>query len=306
MRKRGRAGRSGLRRSLATALLTLALAQGGAVASVAETERAAETEGAAGCRRIVTLAPNVAEILFALGLGERVVGVGDYTGWPPEAAALPRLGGLYDPRLESLVAAEPDLAILLPSQAELAGSLERLVIPVLTVPHETLADLETAIRAVAGRCGVEAAGEALVAELDRGLAPRAVPMGLDVLVVVGRSAGRIREVYAAGEGTFLGELVARLGLDNVAGSSPYPRLGPESIVAARPEAIVDLEPQPLDPAAAAALAADWRSLGPLPAVASGCVVTLTGDYVLVPGPRLPRLYHDLEAALAPCLDGARP
>ncbi len=284
----------------AAAVLVALIGVGGGPSSAAQGGEAGPSAAAPGCRRVVTLAPNVVEVVFELGLGERVVGVGEHTSWPPEAAELPRLGGLYDPRLETIVALDPDLAVLLPSQAELAGSLTRLEIPVLTVPHETLEDLEVAIRRIADRCGVEAAGEELIADLRSGLAPREEPLDLDVLVVVGRTSGRIREVYAAGEGTFLGELVARLGLTNVAGPQPYPSLGPESIVAARPEVIVDLMPQALDAAHSAALAVDWRQLGSLPAVESGCLVALGGDHTLIPGPRLPRLYRELETAIDAC------
>src|SRR5689334_1303434 len=75
-------------------------------------------------QRIVALAPNLSETLFALGLGDRVVGVGDFSTWPPEAADKPRLGGLFDANLERIVSLKPDLAVLLPSEKDLAAKLQ--------------------------------------------------------------------------------------------------------------------------------------------------------------------------------------
>jgi iron complex transport system substrate-binding protein len=72
-------------------------------------------------QRLLTLAPSAAEIAHALGLGERVVGVGDYVRWPPEWADKPRLGDLFNPQLERVAALRPDLAILLPSEEALAS-----------------------------------------------------------------------------------------------------------------------------------------------------------------------------------------
>src|SRR6185295_15604866 len=87
-------------------------------------------------RRIVAVAPSAVELLFALGLGDRVVGVGDHVAWPPAATELPRLGGLLDPRLETVATLRPDLAVLLPSERELGERLAALGVEGLVVPHE--------------------------------------------------------------------------------------------------------------------------------------------------------------------------
>ena len=89
-------------------------------------------------QRIIALTPSLVETLFALGLGDRVAGVGSYVFWPPAAAARPRIGGLFDPNLERIVSLKPDLAVLLPSERDLATRLKPLGVDVLVVPDETL------------------------------------------------------------------------------------------------------------------------------------------------------------------------
>ncbi len=257
---------------------------------------------AASPRRIVAVAPSLTEILFALGLGDRVVGVGDYSRWPPEAAAKPRIGGLYNPRLETIVALEPDLAVMLPSETELASKLADLGIEILTVESETVDDVGRAIRRIAERCGAAAVGEELAAKLERELAPDPLPGAPTVMLSVARERGRLAGVLVAGPGTFLDELATRLGAVNVFADAPipYPQVGVEEILERRPRAIVELAPEPLTEEEARELARDWEELEGLPAVAAGCVRVVAGEHTVLPGPRLPRLYRELEAALLAC------
>ena len=254
-------------------------------------------------RRIVAIAPSAAELVWALGLGDRVVGVGDYVTFPPEALALPRLGGLLDPRLETVAALRPDLAILLPSQRELGERLAALGVPVLEVPHESLADVERAAEAIAARAGVPEAGRRFAADWRRALAPAPLPRRAAVVLVVTREPGALGRPLVAGPGTFLDEIVALLGLRNVFADAPvaWPQVGLEEILARRPDVIVELQAQEPSATVAEALRRDWRALPGIPAVAEGRIVVLGGEHALVPGPRLPRLYRELRAALAGAL-----
>jgi iron complex transport system substrate-binding protein len=260
--------------------------------------------------RIVTLAPNLTELAFALGLGPRVVGVSDYVTWPPEALERPHLGGLFDPNLETVVSLRPDLAIVLPSQAEAATRLERAGIATLTVGVESVEDVARAARTVGERCGVAEAGRALAARLTEELAPR--PRALDagtpspdrtgplrVLLSVDRAPGRTENLLVAGPGTYLSELVTRLGAVDVFEDAPvrYPQVGMEEVLARAPDAILEIRAGSLSAEVAERLVSDWGRYPNLPAVRRGAVVVIAEDYALVPGPRLPRLYDRLETAL---------
>ena len=250
----------------------------------------------------MALAPSLTEILFELELGDRVVGVGDYCSWPPEATRLPRLGGLFDVRLERIVELDPDLAVLLPSEGDLADQMEDLGVEVLTVANETFGDVVDSIEKIAARCGVEAEGLDLVERLQQGLAPRATENRPSVVVTIGRQAGLSSTILVAGPGTFIDELLHRAGGENAfAGAAMrYPQVGPESILASAPEVIIDLYGEPVSESEVEALLADWSRLGDLPAVTTGCVSVVAGTHTLLAGPRLPLLYADLTKALDRC------
>lgn len=251
-------------------------------------------------RRIVVLAPSLTETLFALGLGPRVVGVGDFSHFPPEVLSRPRLGGLFDPNLERIVALHPDLAVLLPSERDLGDKLSRLGIASLVVRNENLADVEHGFTAIADRCGVPETGRRLAAELHRDLAPRpprpprkGAP--LRVVLSVGRQAGRLTDLLVAGPGTFYDELLTRLGARNAFADAPvrYPQVALEEVLTRAPEVILEIREDLPSPAVARQLTTEWWGLPQLQAASRAQVFVLAGDYVVVPGPRLPRLYREM-------------
>lgn len=260
------------------------------------------SEASAGpCRRVIALTPSLVETLFALGLGDRVVGVGDYSTWPPEVKDKPRLGGLFNPNLERILSLKPDLAIFIPSEGDLSAKLEPLGIDTLVVRNESLAEIEQSFHTIARRCGVPETGEKLAAEWRTGLAPEPLPgPHLRVMLSVGRQAGRLGDMVIAGKGTSLHELLERLGAENAFADAPglYPQIGLEEVVGRAPDVILELRVDPPSPELAASLRDDWQALAQIPAVRNGRVEVIAGDYTLIPGPRLPRLYREMRAALS--------
>jgi iron complex transport system substrate-binding protein len=252
------------------------------------------------CQRIITLAPSITETAFALGLGDRVVGVGDYDQWPPEATTRPRLGGLINPNLERMVALQPDLAALLPSQDDIARRLGALGVEVLTLESETLDDVEAAYRRLGAACGAEAAAAAAVADFRRRLEPRPIAEGARVVLSLSRPVGEVATVRVAGPGTFLDELLHRLGAENAFADAPtlYPQVGLEAILTRAPDILVEIHPAPVSVATREALHRDWQRHAPrIPAVQGGRIAVIGGTFTVVPGPRLPELYEALAVAL---------
>ena len=270
-----------------------------------EAQRPAEADAAPSeAQRIVALAPSLVEVLYTLGLGDRVVGVGSYTTWPPEAEGLPRLGGLYDPNLEGIVALDPDLVVLVPSQRELGEALSRLSIDVLEVESETLEDVERALVEVAARCGVQEIGEREAERFRSALAPRSLSDTPRVLLSIGREAGRPARLLSAGPGTFLDQLLTRLGAENVFADAglPYPEVGLEEVLARRPDVIIELSSADLSAEVVESLLEDWRRVEALAAEPLGAVRVIAGGHTLLPGPRLPRLYRELMEAIGGASD----
>ena len=230
-----------------------------------------------------------------------MVGVDDYSNWPPETASLPSLGGLFDPNLEAIAALEPDLAVVLPSQRELGERLQELGIDVLEVPSDTLADVEGAAMAIAERLGVPAAGRRLVESLRRDLAPAPLAEPPAAALVVGRRPGQMATVLVAAPDTYFDELLARLGAVNVFADAgqPYPQVGLESFLGRRPRAIVELQGEPLSAFQRQRLRADWQEAPGLD-LSDACVSVIDGHEVLTPGPRLADVYRRLRRALEAC------
>ncbi len=295
-----------MKRSFAVAAMLAAVAAVvGLTACGDRASRQAESpavERVADPQRVIALAPSVVELLYELELGDRLVGVGDYCRWPPEVEEKPKLGGLFDPHLEEITRLEPELTILLPSEEQLTAHLERIGVEVLTVPSESLDDIETAALAIARRFSVEERGEAFVERWRAALAPRPLDGEPRVLLAVSRSRGTLADMLSTGPETFYHELLTRLGAINVFADADtlYPQVSLEEVMQRLPDAVVELRAEEAAPAVRRALRHDWRMMDGVPAFERGCYEVIGGDYVMLPGPRLPQLYEELRAALAAC------
>jgi iron complex transport system substrate-binding protein len=302
-----RRGRSGRVFDLHSSIFNLALAAAVALAPSAcrPTEAPHATAGAAASAppaRIISLAPSVTEVLFALGLGERVAGVTSFCRYPPEAARLPQVGGYLDLNLEAIVALDPDLVVLIQDHDSARARLDELGVPTLQVDQADLDGILRSIGEIAARCSVPERGSELVAAIRGRLeAVERRVAGLDqprTLAVVGREAGAgsITTVWVAGTETFYDDVIRLAGGANAVEPSPvlYPELSREGLYHVDPDVILDLLAD-LDErgVTAEAAAADWQQLAALRAVRSGRELTV------VPGPRVAELVEEVAQALHP-------
>ena len=233
-------------------------------------------------RRVVSLLPSLTEAVCALQACDRLVGVDRFSNWPAAVASLPRLGGLEDTPIERIVALRPDL-VLAAGSARVIDRLEALGLKVLVLEARDLPDTRRVLEAVAQALGRPGAGLALWADIDRRITAAAgrVPpplRGKRVYFEVGA------EPYAAGESSFVGQVLARLGLANVvpAGWGPFPKLNPEFVVRSAPDLVMasqrSLAEMPARPGwSALAALREGRSCGFAPA---------RFDLLVRPGPRL--------------------
>ena len=197
----------------------------------------AQTFGAPA-QRIVSLVPALTESVCALDGCDRLVGTDRHSSWPASVLALPKLGGLDDAQIERIVALRPDVVLAAPA-ARVIGRLESLGIRVLVLESKTHADVQRSLQVLATLLGTPAAAEPLWAAIERDVdrAAARVPPAL-------RGQRVYFEVdttpYAAGEGSFIGETLTRLGVANVvpAALGPFPKLNPEFIVRAQPDIVM--------------------------------------------------------------------
>lgn len=249
-------------------------------------------------RRVVTLAPSLTEIAFALGRGDRVVGVDAFSRHPPEATRLPRVGGLVDPSFESILALSPDLVLLSSSAGRFDRRLHQAGVKARVLRCESLADLHTDVAALGRLLDAREEADALLLRIDRELdAVRRQAAGRPhprVLYVFDRQPGAIRDVYAAARRSFLHELLTIAGGDNVFGDQDrgVVSVSHEALLASRPDVLFDatVDPAGLGP---------WRDLPELPAVRDDRLVQVSDPVFTIPGPRVGEVARRMARAIHP-------
>lgn len=264
----------------------------------------AHAQAPAPAQRIVSLVPAVTEMLFAIGAGPRVVGVSSFDRYPDEVASRPRVGALVDPDLERIFALRPDLVVVYASQDDLRAQLARAGIASFVSQHRGLGDVPAAMRRlgeVTGRqADAERAARGFESRVERVRASVAGRPRPKTLLVFGRDPGSLRNIYASGGIGFLHDALTAAGGDNVFAdlARESVQASTETILARAPEAIVELRTTALL-GERGAHAAPWLRLASVPAVRSGRILQLSGDYLVVPGPRLAEAVEAIARALHP-------
>ncbi len=249
-------------------------------------------------RRVVVLAPSLTDVVLALGLGDRLVGVTQHDD-APEVKHLPRVGGFIDPNPEAILGLRPDLVLWVSDGgalvsvrrlAELAAASRR-PFPVLAIPIVDVADVLATPRVVGDALGAPEAGARLSDQLTaqvEDVRRRAAPLKpRRALFLVGREP-----LVVAGPGSFADELLRICGAVNVVGGArPWPVFPLERAVALDPEVVIDGAPR--EPREGIA------RLAAIPAVRRGAVIRLDDDDLLRPGPRMIRGLEVLLRGLHP-------
>jgi len=258
-------------------------------------------------QRIVSTAPSITEMLYALGLGDRVVAVTTYCRYPPEAARKPKIGDYLRPNLELILAARPDLVILERTGVRNSATLASARLPVLEVDDGTLAGIYQSIERIGAAAGVAGRAAALNARLRAELdAVARRTAGLPkrrTMFVLGRTPARLEGIVVAGRGSYLDELIRLAGGRNIFGDtvSSYGKVPLEEILARDPEVILDMgemaEPESLSQQRRRAVIALWRSQPSLSAVRLDRVYAVASGAFLVPGPRVAEAARELAALI---------
>lgn len=251
--------------------------------------------------RIVSLVPPVTEMLFAIGAGKRVVGVGTFDRQPVEVKQLPRVGGLLNPNTERILALNPDLVIVYEAQQELKLALGRAQVPFYSYAHKDLANVMVTLRALGARLGTPAPAEQLSSDIERRLQAIAARVkgrprpGL--LLIFGRDANSLGGIFANGGYGFLHDMVEIAGgrdvFDDVKRENV--QASTELILARRPDIIIELHP----PSDTRIDLSPWNALSSLPAVRNRRVHQLVGDQFLDAGPRVAEATEALSRLLHP-------
>jgi iron complex transport system substrate-binding protein len=188
-------------------------------------------------QRIVSLLPSLTETVCELGQCQRLVGVDRYSNFPASVRSLPQVGGGLDPSIEAIVALKPDV-VLMATSSRASERLQALGVKVVALEPKTHADVRRVLEKVGQMLGVDDA-QRVWRVIDAGVmaAAQSVPAtarGTRVYFEVNSAP------YAAGEASFIGETLSRLGARNIVPTSlgPFPQLNPEYVVRANPDLIM--------------------------------------------------------------------
>ncbi len=263
---------------------------------------------AAAPQRIVSTSPSITEMLYAMGLGDRVVGVTTFCHYPPEATKKPKIGTYLQPNIEVIVGLKPDLVIAEATGVRRSEKLSGLNLKVLEIDDGTLAGIYDSIRRIGNATGAEGAAQALIGRMRSELdAIRKAVAGWPkprVMFVVGRAPGRLEDLVVAGRASHLNELMEIAGGTNVFGDSApaYSKVSIEEVLARNPDVIVDMgemaETEGVTQAEKRAVVTLWSRYGSIAAVRKHGVHAVASDIFVVPGPRVvdaarefARLFH---------------
>src|SRR5262245_4033617 len=255
--------------------------------------------------RIVSVAPSITEILFALGAGDQVVGVTTYCNYPEAAKAKPKIGGYTSPSLEAILALRPDQVIMMKNRPDVAQKLRQTGIDVTELQPENLAGVYEAIRVISEKIGVPAKGRSLVQSIQKELQDASAKTSgpkPKVLFIVGRTPGTIADLTGVGPGSFLSELITLAGAENILADAvvAYPKVNMEEVIRRNPDVIIDMgHLEMVSDSQKQAVKELWRKKYPfLQAVQRDRLFAISADYFVTPSPRVVLAVRDIRKMIA--------
>jgi iron complex transport system substrate-binding protein len=244
-------------------------------------------------QRIISLVPNVTELLFAVGAGPQVVAVSSYDRFPPDVDRLPKVGALLDPDTERILSLKPDLVVTYGTQVDLQEQMKRASIATYDYRHGGLDHIFVTLRDIGRRTGHAAEAEQVAAGIESRInAVKARVAGKPrprTLLVFGREPRALRNVYVSGGRGFLHDMLVAAGGDDVFEDVDREAVQAttETILARAPEVIIEVRSEniPIGKEFDEELAS-WSRLSAVPAVRNKRVYFITGQGMTVPGPRV--------------------
>ncbi len=258
--------------------------------------------------RIISTSPSITETLFELGLKDRVVAVTDFCKYPAEACQLPSIGGMINPNMETIVSLKPDLIIHPAGNQRIRNNAKSVGIKTLEVRMGNLEEIFETIKKLGATLNCQKQANKLTTHLTDGIAfyqdrLKGLPKK-EVLLLLGDSSDPSRDLYAAGPGTFLNELLGLSGGINIIRDSParYPKLSKEHIIEKSPEIIIEAGPKSnLSKKEYDLRIQEWNRFPTIEAVKKRQIYFIGADYILIPGPRLLKIIERFSKAIHPSL-----
>ena len=258
-------------------------------------------EPASPPKRIISLAPSTTEILYALGLGDRIVGVTTFCDYPEAAKAKAKIGGMSNPSLEAVVSLKPDIVVMTTdgNPKEFEERLRSLKITTYVFTARKLSELPQGIRELGGALGVKNKADKLAQEIEDDIAkvkktslvPHPSPIKKKILYIVWPEP-----LIVAGPGTVIDDAIMLLGHENIAdgAAADYPKYSIEEVIRQAPDVILIGKGSGMDMVAVSR--GILKKMTSVPAVNSGAICYL-GDGLYRLGPRVVQGIEELAECL---------
>lgn len=264
--------------------------------------------GGAGAKKhgVISMAPHITEVVYALGQGHQLIACGKFDDYPPEVLSLPKVGGYTDPDFEKIAALNPALILLPGAHPKMTEFANAAGIAVVNIHMDSLETIRAGIFALGQifRCPERA--EALVNQLNADLeAVRQRVEGREtpkVLLITSRERHDLNNLPTVGKSSFLSELVTVAGGRNVFEDQdqPYFEASKETVVMRAPDVIFEFHcGVSLTEAQRQAFYDDWKELSVLPAVQQARIFFITDSHGMRPGPRVAEIARKMGEYLHP-------
>jgi iron complex transport system substrate-binding protein len=253
---------------------------------------------ASNARRIISLSPNITEIIYALGAEKDLVAVSSFCNYPPAVKEKEKIGGLLDPNIEKIISLNPTMLLGVPAHQKLDQDLRRFNLQILMLPNESVIDIIHAIDTLGQilHYGHEAREliRRLENELDLLAGGRKLHPPCTAVLVIGKEPGSLQNLMVAGPHTFVDELWNTVGGTNVFADLPvhYSTVNLETIIQRNPRVILQFAPDRPDGIYTSEQEPEWQYLKEISAVKNRNLYTIGGDYIFIPGPRFTLLARD--------------
>jgi len=247
-------------------------------------------------QKVVSLAPGVTEIVFALGQGGRLVGVTKFCDYPAAANQIKKVGGFLDINMEALIALAPDIVITYPEHANKLEFLRERT-KIVTVPHGRLADLLQSILDIGRALRSEAEARQLVASIQskiRNVAARVKGRKkVRTMLIAGRNIDELKNMYIIGKKDFINDLLEIAGGTNAyQGEVDYPSVSMESVIFLNPEFIFEISAH-YEGISDEKIFDLWRPYRMVSAVRQDQIQIIKDSFWLRPGPRVGSIAEEL-------------
>jgi iron complex transport system substrate-binding protein len=252
-------------------------------------------------QKVVSLAPGVTEIVFALGRGDKLVGVTKFCDYPAEAKNIKKIGGLLDINIEALVALAPDIVITYPEHVEKLKFLRQRA-RIVAVRHGRLSELLQSILDIGHALRAETEARGLVDSIQNKMRAVAAQVTgrvkIRTIFIAGRNPDELKNMYIIGKKDFINDLLEIAGGTNAyEGEVDYPSISLESAIFLNPEFIFEISAH-YEGIADEKIFALWRPYRMIAAVAKGQIRIIKDSFWLRPGPRVGRIVEELASVFA--------